>query len=372
MSLKKRLRLEALDERTVPDGSPGTPPESPPPQTGDPAAQATQQVWVWIAWADGGIELDQALAPVTSPTDLSTYIRSTLDISTGTIISADANFTGQDTLIQPPANPQANTVYLYNQADSSWSSVPVSADGTLLAPTAGNSVIPITPTDGQGVAWTVQPQNMYLPAAALAINAQAPANSQQGGNLPVLPQPLTPLPPHGLDPTKQSTFYPGPAVFTFPNPAGPPTVYTFPGGVYVQPGPNGSIQFFPAGGQPGSVTGPNIPAPGAQIPVTGPNSPPQQVTPPSGSTYQYPGIGPSPLPPPPRPEEPSTPPARPPIRIAPYPYPYPSSGGGSPLFPYIPNVPGIRPRYEPSPGPYIPIIQGGQLIYPWSQYGAGN
>jgi hypothetical protein len=229
----------------VPDGGPGTPPESPPPQAGDPAAQAIQSVWTYGLDAQGQVVFGTLTLPLQG-TGGTTAFNSLLDSASGTVIAATADFIGQATTLQPPAEVLANVVYFQNPATGTWDAVPLTAgQDTVLTPEAGSALTPLPSTDGLGVAWAVHDQNARV---ANGTNAAAVVGPPNMGLYP---------------PGAYYSAYPPGTVVTIP---GGPT-YTFPGGVYLIYNPvDGGFWLIPIS-QPGTMVVP-LPGGGTGNPVT--------------------------------------------------------------------------------------------------------
>jgi hypothetical protein len=353
-NLKRRLRLETLDERAVPDGNLGDPPTTPPAQPGDPAAQATQQVFAYAVEQDGAVSSGMVTAAMSGPSSGTTAYRSLFDHQSGTIIAADSNFAGQTTVLQPPANTQPNTVYYQDPATGGWDAAPLTAGNlTLLTPAAGSSVTPILAADGVGVAWAVHDQNTQVPNGT--------------GAAPVTANAIPPGYPPGA---WAITLPPGSTIRL-----GNGTVITLPGGGTIIVNPlDGGFWVLPSG-QPGVVEYPRDPsgAGGGRVPIPvggsfdAPPQPPGSGTYTPGGPNGGPGNAPQPLPRPPQPNPGTTP--------APRPAPLPSGffgGAGTPgSMPRGLPVPRVGPSYGPPPpsprpfgprllDPVVPSIGGNQ------------
>lgn len=271
-SLKRKLRLESLDERVVPDGGPGDPPPTDPPQAGDPAAQTAQMIWAYAVLADGTVGIGYDLASSQDPSSDPTAFNSIYEPESGAIVSANASFIGTTTAIIPPATLEAGIIYSYNQTTQDWDKTQLPSGPALLTPRSGYGLTPLTLPGGSRTAWAVHPQECYLASTT----QPPPATMLRPGELPP--------PPNGVIGKPHVVLPPG-SVITVPGPVGPTTI-TLPAGGWVVVNPDGSYTVFPVGGNAthSGPSGSGTLAPGRphNIPKPLPGFPPPNWTRPNG------------------------------------------------------------------------------------------
>ena len=307
-SLKRKLRLESLDDRAVPSTSPGDPPDTPPPQAGDPAAQASLQMWGYEVAGDGTVELGLYEADTAGLPDTAVDFTSVYDPRTGAITAATTVATAARTPISLPANPLPGHVYAYNPASGTWGGAAISSDGAFLSPAAGNTVTPIRDAAGAVEYWAVHPQTTGVLATQVA--AFVPEQGQP---------PRTPKPVKIEIPEGSQIVLPDGTVINLPN-GGTATVN--PDGQVVIEGPGATTT------SPGGATTPIGPG-GTKVPIGWPTG---TIYLPDGTTMNLPSRRPAPtLPVPPRPLPPTP--------------TWPSH----PLDPLFPPPNTVRPIYRTSP-----------------------